>query len=207
MFAVELTAGLIGGSKALQADALDFLGDAANYAISLGVAGIALAWRARAALLKARRWPSSACTSSPRRSGRCGTGARPNRTSWARPCRGAGRQRRGRALCSVDSARAMRTCNRYGYARATTQSATSPYCSPRWGVRHGHSLAEPYRGRARLVGRVPDCAPSDRRAAGPCGAAACNALTGPSAKRSFLNSSQLVNVPHIHERGFRTMPQ
>jgi Co/Zn/Cd efflux system component len=52
MFAVELTAGLLGGSKALQADALDFLGDAANYAISLGVAGLALAWRARAAMVK-----------------------------------------------------------------------------------------------------------------------------------------------------------
>lgn len=52
MFAAELTAGLLGGSKALQADALDFLGDAANYAISLGVAGLALAWRARAAMVK-----------------------------------------------------------------------------------------------------------------------------------------------------------
>lgn len=52
MFAVEMVAGLVGGSRALQADALDFLGDAANYAISLAVAGIVLAWRARAALLK-----------------------------------------------------------------------------------------------------------------------------------------------------------
>ena len=52
MFAVEIIAGIAGGSKALQADALDFFGDAANYAISLGVAGMALAWRARAALLK-----------------------------------------------------------------------------------------------------------------------------------------------------------
>ncbi len=52
MFAAEMTAGVAGGSKALQADALDFLGDAANYAISLGVAGMALAWRARAAMLK-----------------------------------------------------------------------------------------------------------------------------------------------------------
>lgn len=52
MFAAEMTAGIMGGSKALQADALDFLGDSANYAISLGVAGLALAWRARAALLK-----------------------------------------------------------------------------------------------------------------------------------------------------------
>lgn len=52
MFAVEMAAGLVGGSRALQADALDFLGDAANYAISLAVVGMALAWRARAALLK-----------------------------------------------------------------------------------------------------------------------------------------------------------
>ncbi len=52
MFAIEMAAGVAGGSKALQADALDFLGDAANYAISLGVAGMALAWRARAAMLK-----------------------------------------------------------------------------------------------------------------------------------------------------------
>src|SRR3546814_8081927 len=40
MFAAEMTAGIMGGSKALQADALDFLGDSANYAISLGVAGL-----------------------------------------------------------------------------------------------------------------------------------------------------------------------
>ncbi|MBU0555381.1 MAG: cation transporter [Alphaproteobacteria bacterium] len=52
MFAAELAAGILRGSKALQADALDFLGDAANYAISLGVAGLALGWRARAALVK-----------------------------------------------------------------------------------------------------------------------------------------------------------
>lgn len=52
MFGVEWVAGSAAQSKALQADALDFLGDAANYAISLGVAGMVLAWRARAALLK-----------------------------------------------------------------------------------------------------------------------------------------------------------
>lgn len=53
MFLVEIVAGVAADSRALQADALDFFGDAANYAISLGVAGMALAWRARAALLKA----------------------------------------------------------------------------------------------------------------------------------------------------------
>ena len=52
MFAVEMAAGAAADSRALQADALDFLGDAANYAISLLVAGLALAWRARAALAK-----------------------------------------------------------------------------------------------------------------------------------------------------------
>src|SRR4051812_2036896 len=51
-FLAEIVAGLTASSAALQADALDFLGDAANYAISLGVAGMALAWRARAALVK-----------------------------------------------------------------------------------------------------------------------------------------------------------
>lgn len=52
MFAGEIVAGIASGSRSLQADALDFLGDSANYAISLGVAGLALSWRSRAALLK-----------------------------------------------------------------------------------------------------------------------------------------------------------
>ena len=51
-FVAEIVAGAAAGSAALQADALDFFGDAANYAISLGVAGMALTWRARAALAK-----------------------------------------------------------------------------------------------------------------------------------------------------------
>ena len=52
MFATEMIAGSAAESRALQADALDFLGDSANYAISLLVAGMALVWRARAALAK-----------------------------------------------------------------------------------------------------------------------------------------------------------
>ena len=52
MFAVEIGAGLAAGSAALQADALDFLGDATNYAISLFVVGMALRYRAIAALAK-----------------------------------------------------------------------------------------------------------------------------------------------------------
>src|SRR5262249_107929 len=52
MFVVEIGAGLAAGSASLQADALDFLGDAANYAISLFVVGMALRYRAGAALAK-----------------------------------------------------------------------------------------------------------------------------------------------------------
>src|SRR6476646_2248871 len=52
MFAVEVIAGLAAGSASLQADALDFLGDAGNYAISLFVVGMALRYRAIAAFLK-----------------------------------------------------------------------------------------------------------------------------------------------------------
>jgi len=43
---------LAAGSASLQADALDFLGDAANYAISLFVVGLALRYRAMAAVAK-----------------------------------------------------------------------------------------------------------------------------------------------------------
>jgi Co/Zn/Cd efflux system component len=53
MFVVEVGAGVAAGSVSLLADALDFLGDAANYAVSLFVLGATLAWRARTALVKA----------------------------------------------------------------------------------------------------------------------------------------------------------
>jgi Co/Zn/Cd efflux system component len=52
MFLVEIVAGLAAGSVSLQADALDFLADAGNYGISLFVVGMALQYRARAALVK-----------------------------------------------------------------------------------------------------------------------------------------------------------
>src|SRR3954447_7672701 len=52
MFLIEIAAGLAAGSASLQADALDFLGDAANYGISLFVVGMALRYRASAALAK-----------------------------------------------------------------------------------------------------------------------------------------------------------
>lgn len=52
MFGVELIGGISADSKSLLADAVDFLGDAANYAISLSVLALGALWRARAALVK-----------------------------------------------------------------------------------------------------------------------------------------------------------
>ncbi|MCL4151999.1 UNVERIFIED_CONTAM: hypothetical protein GTU68_038458 [Idotea baltica] len=52
MFAVEMVAGQAAGSKSLQADALDFFGDAATYGISLAVIGASVRARSLAALAK-----------------------------------------------------------------------------------------------------------------------------------------------------------
>lgn len=52
MFVVEMTAGQLSGSQALQADALDFAGDALTYGISLAVIGASLQARTNAALFK-----------------------------------------------------------------------------------------------------------------------------------------------------------
>jgi len=52
MFLVEVVSGVAAGSASLLADAVDFAGDAANYALSLGVLALAPALRPRVALLK-----------------------------------------------------------------------------------------------------------------------------------------------------------
>jgi Co/Zn/Cd efflux system component len=52
MFGVEIVASVYSGSTALAADALDFLGDSANYALSLGALAVGGAWVSRVALLK-----------------------------------------------------------------------------------------------------------------------------------------------------------
>ncbi len=52
MFVVEMTAGHYAKSQALQADALDFLGDALTYGISLAVIGASIRARTNAALAK-----------------------------------------------------------------------------------------------------------------------------------------------------------
>lgn len=52
MFLVELAAAWWSGSSALAADAADFLGDSANYALSLGALALGGAWISRVALMK-----------------------------------------------------------------------------------------------------------------------------------------------------------
>lgn len=52
MFLIEIASGLAARSVSLQADALDFFGDAANYALSLMVLGMSMRWRSAAALVK-----------------------------------------------------------------------------------------------------------------------------------------------------------
>ncbi|OFA07377.1 cation transporter [Duganella phyllosphaerae] len=52
MFVVEVVASMQAHSAALLADSMDFLGDAANYGVSLFVLGLAVVWRSRAAYAK-----------------------------------------------------------------------------------------------------------------------------------------------------------
>src|SRR5690606_7774399 len=52
MFFVEMGGGLAANSLALQADSLDFAGDAMTYGLSLAVIGMAAPVRAKAALFK-----------------------------------------------------------------------------------------------------------------------------------------------------------
>jgi Co/Zn/Cd efflux system component len=52
MFVVEMAAGSLAQSQALQADALDFLADSLTYGLSFAVLGMSLRTRAMAALLK-----------------------------------------------------------------------------------------------------------------------------------------------------------
>ncbi len=61
MFFVEMGAGLWAGSQALKADALDFFGDTATYALSLFVIGRSIRWRASAALFKGLSLAAFAC--------------------------------------------------------------------------------------------------------------------------------------------------
>ena len=58
MFVVEMTAGHMAKSQALQADALDFFGDALTYGISLAVIGASVRVRTSAAKYGPERCPT-----------------------------------------------------------------------------------------------------------------------------------------------------
>ncbi len=55
MFVVEAASGVLADSRALQADALDFLGDTATYGLTWAL-GQSMAWRVRAARIKGCRY-------------------------------------------------------------------------------------------------------------------------------------------------------
>jgi hypothetical protein len=130
MFLAEIGAGLAAGSASLQADALDFLGDAANYGISLLVVGMTLRYRALAAFAKGLSmavfglwvigtvvWHAAHGTlPSAMTMGAVGAAA-----LIATPYRS--------PSCGF-TGRATLTCARRGFARATTCSGIWRCCSP-----------------------------------------------------------------------------
>src|SRR3954469_23619171 len=83
MFGVEVIAGVAASSASLQADALDFLGDTGNYAISLFVVGMALRYRAIAALFKGATMGGFGLWGSASRLGMDGMGRCRKRSRWA----------------------------------------------------------------------------------------------------------------------------
>jgi hypothetical protein len=130
MFLVEIGAGVVAGSASLQADALDFLGDAANYSISLFVVGMALRYRATAAMLKGLTmgvfgfWiigngmPCTTRFQAPSR--------------WALSASPPSLQMRSLSCSCGHTVKAMPTCDPHGFARATTFSETWLFCWLRW---------------------------------------------------------------------------
>ena len=83
MFLVEVVAAAWSGSSALAADAADFLGDSANYALSLGAIALGGAWISRVALLKGAAMSVYGVAVSPTRHGARGSACPPNRSPWA----------------------------------------------------------------------------------------------------------------------------
>src|SRR5512145_2952944 len=75
MFLVELVAAAWSGSSALAADAADFLGDSANYALSLGAIALGGAWVSRC--------QRTASQFSPTRHGAPGSACPLSQSPWA----------------------------------------------------------------------------------------------------------------------------
>jgi hypothetical protein len=132
MFAVEVGAGLAAGSVSLQADALDFLGDAGNYAISLFVVGMALRYRATAALAKGPRWQSSDCGFSASPVGMPGTEHYLKHSPWERSALRPWLRTPRHLGCYGGIVGATPTCDRRGFALVMMFSGILPCCWPHW---------------------------------------------------------------------------
>jgi hypothetical protein len=132
MFAVEIGAGLAAGSASLQADALDFLGDAGNYAISLFVVGMALRYRALAALVKGSTMAVFGLWVAGSPDGMRGTERCPKHSPWARSASLPWRRMPLRLDCCGAIGGATPTCARRGFARAMMSSGIWPCCWPHW---------------------------------------------------------------------------
>jgi len=127
-FAIEIAAGAAAGSASLQADALDFLGDAANYGISLGCRPEwPLPGGPAQPLSKGRRWFSLPCGFSGASAWHAWLGTLPK-------SRNDGRSRPSPLYspmavwrsCFIASGQATRTCAPSGYARETMRSEILP---------------------------------------------------------------------------------
>ena len=147
MFAVEVVAGFAAGSASLQADALDFLGDAGNYAISLFVVGMALRYRARRRVKGATMGVFGLWVLGVDRRGTLGTGRFPAAFTMGAVGSAALPPMRRRSASSGPTEAATRTCARPGFAPATTCSAIWRCCLRARRVRHRHRLARRDRGR------------------------------------------------------------
>jgi len=114
MFAVEVASGIGSGSVSLLADAIDFFGDASNYALSLAVLAMAAAVRSRAALFKAACMALFGVLVLARVLWVLPSGSVPSRWRLA-----SSRSRRllpmsASRFCCIDTARATPTCTRSG---------------------------------------------------------------------------------------------
>jgi Co/Zn/Cd efflux system component len=130
MFAVEIGAGALAGSQALQADALDFLADATTYGMSLAVIGLSAQTRATVALAKAASLTAMALWVLGSTAYHVLVLGVPHAEIMGAVGVLALAANLASVLILVPTRMATPMCARSGCARATTPSAMSPSCSP-----------------------------------------------------------------------------
>ena len=138
MFGIEIGAGWRSGSVSLLADAIDFFGDAVNYALALAVLSLALHVRSKAAIFKAACMAAFGLLVLGRAAWSWHTGVFPEAATMGAIA--------VLALVANGSVGGMLYRHRLGDANmrsvcAMTPSATSPSGSLRWAFRHRYGLA------------------------------------------------------------------